>query len=31
MPLAGHVVFDLDGVIVDSEPTHERATDEYLA
>jgi HAD superfamily hydrolase (TIGR01509 family) len=31
MPLAGHVVFDLDGVIVDSEPVHERATDEYLA
>ncbi|HZD01366.1 MAG TPA: HAD family phosphatase [Actinomycetes bacterium] len=31
MPLAGHVVFDLDGVIVDSEPTHERATDAYLA
>jgi HAD superfamily hydrolase (TIGR01509 family) len=31
MPLAGHVVFDLDGVIVDSEPTHERATGEYLA
>jgi HAD superfamily hydrolase (TIGR01509 family) len=31
MPLAGHVVFDLDGVIVDSEPLHERATDEYLA
>jgi HAD superfamily hydrolase (TIGR01509 family) len=31
MRLAGHVVFDLDGVIVDSEPTHERATDEYLA
>jgi HAD superfamily hydrolase (TIGR01509 family) len=31
MPLAGHVVLDLDGVIVDSEPTHERATDEYLA
>jgi HAD superfamily hydrolase (TIGR01549 family) len=31
MPLAGHVIFDLDGVIVDSEPVHERATDEYLA
>jgi HAD superfamily hydrolase (TIGR01509 family) len=31
MPLAAQVVFDLDGVIVDSEPTHERATDEYLA
>jgi HAD superfamily hydrolase (TIGR01509 family) len=31
MPLARHVVFDLDGIIVDSEPTHERATDEYLA
>jgi HAD superfamily hydrolase (TIGR01509 family) len=31
MPLARHVVFDLDGVIVDSEPLHERATDEYLA
>jgi beta-phosphoglucomutase len=31
MPLAGHVVFDMDGVIVDSEPIHERATDEYLA
>jgi HAD superfamily hydrolase (TIGR01509 family) len=31
MPLARHVVFDLDGVIVDSEPVHERATDEYLA
>jgi HAD superfamily hydrolase (TIGR01509 family) len=31
MSLAGHVVFDLDGVIVDSEPTHEWATDEYLA
>jgi HAD superfamily hydrolase (TIGR01509 family) len=28
---AHHVVFDLDGVIVDSEPTHERATAEYLA
>ncbi len=31
MPIAGHVIFDLDGIIVDSEPTHERATDEYLA
>lgn len=31
MPLARHVVFDLDGVIVDSEPIHERANDEYLA
>jgi len=31
MPLARHVVFDLDGVIVDSEPIHEQATDEYLA
>jgi HAD superfamily hydrolase (TIGR01509 family) len=31
MPLARHVVFDLDGVIVDSEPVHERATDEYMA
>ncbi len=30
MPLARHVVFDLDGVIVDSEPIHERANDEYL-
>jgi HAD superfamily hydrolase (TIGR01509 family) len=27
---ARHVVFDLDGVLVDSEPTHERATLEYL-
>jgi HAD superfamily hydrolase (TIGR01509 family) len=26
-----HVVFDLDGVVVDSEPTHERANAEYLA
>jgi HAD superfamily hydrolase (TIGR01509 family) len=25
------VVFDLDGVVVDSEPTHERANAEYLA
>ncbi len=31
MPLAGYVVFDLDGVMVDSEPTHERANGEYLA
>jgi HAD superfamily hydrolase (TIGR01509 family) len=31
MPLARHVVFDLDGVIVDSEPIHEQANDEYLA
>ena len=31
MPPARHAVFDLDGVIVDSEPIHERATDEYLA
>jgi HAD superfamily hydrolase (TIGR01509 family) len=31
MPLARHVVFDLDGVIVDSEPIHEQATHEYLA
>jgi HAD superfamily hydrolase (TIGR01509 family) len=30
-PRPGHVVFDLDGLIVDSEPTQERATDEYLA
>jgi HAD superfamily hydrolase (TIGR01509 family) len=30
-PPAGHVVFDLDGVVVDSEPTHERANAEYLA
>jgi HAD superfamily hydrolase (TIGR01509 family) len=29
--VAGHVVFDLDGVMVDSEPTHERANREYLA
>lgn len=28
---ASQVVFDLDGVIADSEPTHERATIEYLA
>ncbi len=31
MPLARHVVFDLDGVIVDSEPLHGRANGEYLA
>ncbi len=31
MPLARHVVFDLDGVIVDSEPLHEQANDEYMA
>ena len=31
MARARHVVFDLDGVLVDSEPTHERATAEYLA
>jgi len=30
MPSAKHVVFDLDGVMVDSEPVHERATAEYL-
>jgi HAD superfamily hydrolase (TIGR01509 family) len=29
--VAGHVVFDLDGVVVDSEPTHERANAEWLA
>jgi HAD superfamily hydrolase (TIGR01509 family) len=29
--VAGHVVFDLDGVVVDSEPTHERANTEWLA
>jgi HAD superfamily hydrolase (TIGR01509 family) len=28
---ARHVIFDLDGVVVDSEPTHERANAEYLA
>jgi HAD superfamily hydrolase (TIGR01509 family) len=28
--VAGHVVFDLDGVVVDSEPTHERANTEWL-
>jgi mannitol-1-/sugar-/sorbitol-6-/2-deoxyglucose-6-phosphatase len=31
MPLARHVVFDLDGVIVDSEPLHERTDSEYMA
>jgi HAD superfamily hydrolase (TIGR01509 family) len=31
MPIAEHVVFDMDGVIVDSEPIHERATAAYLA
>jgi HAD superfamily hydrolase (TIGR01509 family) len=31
MPLARHVVFDLDGTIVDSEPIQERANDEYMA
>ena len=31
MPVAIHVVFDMDGVIVDSEPTHERANLEYAA
>ncbi len=31
MPVASHVVFDMDGVIVDSEPTHERANAEYAA
>ena len=31
MPVAGHVVFDMDGVLVDSEPVHERANAEYLA
>jgi beta-phosphoglucomutase-like phosphatase (HAD superfamily) len=31
MPAAGQVVFDLDGVMVDSEPVHERANAEYLA
>jgi HAD superfamily hydrolase (TIGR01509 family) len=30
-PLARHVVFDLDGLIVDSEPIHELANDLYLA
>ncbi len=31
MPVAGHVVFDMDGVIVDSEPLHERANVELAA
>ena len=31
MPLARHVVFDLDGVIVDSEPLHARVDDENMA
>ena len=30
MPAARQVVFDLDGVMVDSEPVHERANAEYL-
>jgi len=30
MPLARQVVFDLDGVIADSEPLHERANDLYM-
>jgi HAD superfamily hydrolase (TIGR01509 family) len=30
VPVAGHVVFDLDGVIVDSEPARERFTVDYL-
>jgi HAD superfamily hydrolase (TIGR01509 family) len=31
VPVAGHAVFDMDGVLVDSEPTHERANAEYAA
>jgi HAD superfamily hydrolase (TIGR01509 family) len=31
MPAAKQVVFDLDGVMVDSEPVHERANAEYLS
>jgi HAD superfamily hydrolase (TIGR01509 family) len=30
-PLARHVVFDVDGLMVDSEPMHELANDRYLA